>query len=297
MNPDLDGVASAMAYAHLKHNSGVVAAYWGKLNAQTRYALNSLKIGQSIVELTQIPVGSFVLVDTHHENQLPENFPLADVTEIIDHHPSGEPEKFPNARIQNEQVGAAATLVAERFLGEGIDLPIGIAALLALGILSNTINFAAPSTTSRDEKAFEWLKGYFDFVDSMVEELFRQSADIDSMQSLECLVEDLKIYSFGGTRIGISQLEAVSIEKLLNRHDFAQEVVDFAGENGLDHFVFNGVDVVQRKSYLQLGSKATSEVMGKIIGFPGGDLCIHLPRIVLRKTDLVGQLKAYFSSK
>src|SRR5690242_13997944 len=120
-NPDLDGVATALTLArYLNEREGVNAraTIVGRLDAETACAFGL--IGLAPPEQVQvIPVDHDVyLVDTHHLRQIEGFIEPSRVVGIIDHHPGGDPTAFPRARIINELVGAAATLVAERCRAE-----------------------------------------------------------------------------------------------------------------------------------------------------------------------------------
>lgn len=297
-NPDLDGVASAIAYATFKRALGAEsckAAYFGQLNTQTQFALANFGLEWAEL-LASIPLGKFILVDTHHVNQLPAGFSSDSVIEIVDHHPGGDPAAFPNARIQNEKVGAAATLIAEKFFASSFPISPEIAGMLACAIVSNTINFAAPSTSERDRIAFERLKGHFAFSESIISQLFQATFPVDSKTSIECIQEDVKIFTFGSARVGLSQLEAIGIHALEQRHDFQEAMLRFKREYSLDHLLFNGVDLAEKVSWIQVDSMQSAVLFSKVLGieFVGNVTC--LDRIILRKSDLVGPLWEYFLS-
>ncbi len=295
-NPDLDGVASAIAYATLKCASGArsyKAAYFGQLNTQTEFSLAHFGMEWPVV-LASIPVRQFILVDTHHVNQLPSGFQCQSVIEIVDHHPGGDPEAFPNASIQNETVGAVATLIAEKFFKSSLPISPEIAGMLACAIVSNTINFAAPSATERDRIAFERLKTHCSISESLVTELFRATFPIDNKTSLECIQEDVKIFVFGNARVGLSQLEAIGIQGLVYRSDFAEAMSRFKSEHHLEHLLFNGVDLAQKVSWVQVDSFQSATLFSKVLDVQLLGNAVCMDRIILRKSDLVGPLGDWF---
>jgi nanoRNase/pAp phosphatase (c-di-AMP/oligoRNAs hydrolase) len=61
------------------------------------------------------------------------------VAEIIDHHPGGNPEAFEKASIINEQVGAAATIVVERFQKMDFGIQSSHVGLLYAGIMAHPV--------------------------------------------------------------------------------------------------------------------------------------------------------------
>lgn len=299
LNPDLDGVASAIAYATLNCALGASAckaAYFGQLNAQTQFALANFGLEWPVL-LASIPPGKFILVDTHHVNQLPAGFPVESVIEIVDHHPGGDPNAFPNARIQNEIVGAAATLVAEEYFASSLSISPEIAGMLACAIVSNTINFAAPSTSKRDRIAFERLRGHFAFSEAIISQLFQATFPVDFKTSFDCIREDVKIFTFGSTRVGLSQLEALGIPTLVQREDFQEAMLCFKSEHSLDHLLFNGIDLEQKKSWIRVDSFQSVALFSKVLGMEFHGTAACLDRIILRKSDLVSPLQGWFDRR
>src|SRR5512138_2727393 len=122
--PDLDGVVCAVAYAELLSMKGRPAQPWihGRPDAEARYALTyagaSLPDGSELLAETAL---AYVLVDASGLEGLPPGRSPDLVVEVIDHRPAPNVQRlFPNARCTIDLVGAAATLVAERFHEAGV---------------------------------------------------------------------------------------------------------------------------------------------------------------------------------
>ena len=136
INPDLDGVACSIAVEILERPKWS-ACVLGALDAETSLVLHDLGFTFPPSVNGWDAVDEIWLVDTHHASQLPPDLPESRVTRITDHHPGGNPSRYANADIQNEHVGAAATLVAERFLESKVTIPVDVAMLLQAAIVSN----------------------------------------------------------------------------------------------------------------------------------------------------------------
>src|SRR3989338_2413616 len=98
-----------------------------------------------------------ILVDASDLNGLEGKISAEKVIEIIDHRKIHEADKFSKAKAQIELVGAAATLVAEKFIQNKVDISKESATLVYGAIISNTLNFKGSVTTDRDKVAAEWL--------------------------------------------------------------------------------------------------------------------------------------------
>src|SRR3972149_5302242 len=116
VNPDTDGVCSSIGYSYLKRLTAgehFLPVIFGSLNSETHFVLNYFEVEPPLSNPEISMDSKIAIVDTHHVGQLPSSLPLQNVIEILDHHPAGNPAAFPNAMIQNENLGAVATIIAE----------------------------------------------------------------------------------------------------------------------------------------------------------------------------------------
>lgn len=293
-NPDTDGVASAMAYHWLRlHTDGKEfrPAFVGRYGPETLFVAKAIGI-RLPATLDRIPSGvPLALVDMHHPPQMPPGAEPAAVQEVVDHHPDGVPEAFPNARIQNEDVGAAATLVAERLMRSRLRPPEQVAGLLAAAILSNTLDLTAPSTCDRDRAALAYLAGFRALPRSLVDGMFAARSDLGSVSTLEVLSSDCKVFELGRSKVAISQLETLSLDDILLRPDLDEAMGEAAKAKGADFYLFSGVDLRRRTTTLVAHDQATVDLLGRALSVTFESRRSLLPRIALRKTDLIPSLK------
>ncbi len=172
---DIDAVACAIAYTELLNLLGrnATAVLPGLLNNSVTPFVRALGLSYE----TTCPPNpqSFVLVDISNSEFFAECVDLARVTEIFDHHSGFEAywrERL-GEKAQIEMIGACATFIWEAYLRRGMANRISpcSAALLAIAIVSNTLNFNLPLTSERDLTAYQqllahaqlpsdWLKNY-----------------------------------------------------------------------------------------------------------------------------------------
>lgn len=173
INPDLDGVASALAYAELlkKKGQAAEAVLFGKPQPEVDFFTKKYDYHFPIESGDQKSRWkSYVVVDTSISKRLPKFIDPVKVVEILDHHPAETGEEFPNAKIQNEDVGAVATLVYERTLKEDFELDKGLARLIYAGIFHNTSNLL--SSTQRDLETIAKLEKEYGFNRQLPTEMF-----------------------------------------------------------------------------------------------------------------------------
>lgn len=293
INPDTDGVCSSIAYSNYakqKNGKEFEPIIFGQLSSETRYVLNyfGITIPRTVDTLPSDCV--IALVDTHHVAQLPSLISFQCVIEIIDHHPAGNPDKFPSAKIQNETVGAAATLLAERYQAEGVYLEKNIAGILSLAIISNTLNFKAPSTHERDRAAFTWLNSYFPIEPATIQAMFAARSDILEKPTVEIFLSDYKEFPIGNIVIGISQIESNSALEFLSRGDLLKSLSEIRQSKHVNFVFANIVDLLAQKSFLVVTDSITCRFVEEVIGEKCHNNIAVIPRILLRKTDLVPAL-------
>ena len=168
-HPDLDGVACAVAYAELLSALGTPALPFvsGRPDAEARYVLDRLGWRAPPVPAE---TGGLVLVDASDVLGLPSRVDPAGVIEDIDHRLHHRAASlFPNARLQIEPVGAAATLVFERFGAAGLRPTHTSSVLLLAAIHSNTQQLQGSVTTARDVEAARQLAAMSELPTGLIE--------------------------------------------------------------------------------------------------------------------------------
>jgi manganese-dependent inorganic pyrophosphatase len=224
-SPDLDGVACAVGYAQfLSQVIGNSARAWvsGIPDAEARYHLRRFNPVCFAAEADVLKANSFVLVDASALPGLPSLVKPLRVVEVIDHrHHTSPKQAFPNATVQIEPVGAAATLIVERFVAASAFLRSDISAMLYGAIQSNTQLLRGSITTKRDIAAVEWLTRSASIPSDLIEEqlLARRTDIINDFRA--ALLNESKTFTLEDSQLCISQLEFTGAADY-SRHNNAQ---------------------------------------------------------------------------
>ena len=291
INPDTDGVACSIAMAKFlsSKNEKWISGVLGSIGEETVFILQSLEIPFPDTNIVLDEAEKIVLVDTHHKSQLPIGFPYSKVVSIIDHHPNGDEDLFPTASITNQKIGAAASLVAEIYIENGIvDIPI--LKLLAFAILSNTLNFFAPSSTEFDKKIFEQICDIVPIEVELIDKMFAHRCLILNKDIYFALCADFKIFDTKSGRVGISQIEAYNLEKMIDIFQCVDALQQIASENSLDFCLFNGVDIKLKRSLVVAANYQSQKLLCSLFKQNECKEFYIFNRILLRKTDFVPQL-------
>lgn len=283
LNPDTDGVACMIALSEIME--GYRAVILGTISAETSYVLKN--VGLSIPESIDNwdDVNNIILVDTHHVIQLGHNFPVEKVSLIIDHHPAGDDSVFNNAIIDNRRIGAAASIVGEMLLEKKITGRI--ARLLQFAIVSNTLNFTAPSTSAFDFNVYKHLAEIEPVNENEYAEMFR-SRSFSGRNYLDFILSDMKLFRTTAGLICISQVEEYDLT--VNTIELRNELNRIRIEKGLVFSVFNGVDISSKRSIVVFSDGISDDQIMRLFGFEAHDGLFESDHILLRKTDFIPKL-------
>jgi manganese-dependent inorganic pyrophosphatase len=215
-NPDLDGVACTYAYTELLAQQGQSATIYlsGLPHIEARFVLHylALQIPTPSLQLNEVEC---ILVDASSPNALPIELRTDQVVEIIDHRSAESLASFERATAQVELVGAAATLITERFRVNNCLPSQSSATLLYTAIVSNTLNFKAFVTTTRDHTAAAWLQSLYPIAPDLVPQMFEVKSDLAGPKLEEALSNETARLTLKGRTVLMVQTEMVGVEALL----------------------------------------------------------------------------------
>lgn len=261
--PDLDGYGCAVAYAELLRAQGkdAEAHMWGEPQLEVRWFLEAFHLTPAAGPISD-PNVQVIFLDARSPRDLPSPLLPPQVIEVIDHHPLLEgDEVFPNAVTQIEDVGAAATLVAERFHHAHITPSKESALLLYAGILSNTFNYV--SATDRDRAMASWLRDLSGAPDDLAQQLFTAKSDLSGPKLADVLLSDIKLFTIKGKRIGTTQLEIVDVQTLIQeRRSEIEDVLSIIKrEQECDYTFINMKDFGRSASFILCGDEQTFSLL------------------------------------
>jgi manganese-dependent inorganic pyrophosphatase len=220
INPDLDGVACAYAYAQLLNiidsQNQYIAGIYGEPQSEARFLLAKYNINEGLLFSPKIEFDKFIIVDASDIKGMPEIIRPQDVIEVIDHRAVHQAEKlFVNAKIQVEPVGAAATLIFEKLKAAKLAIKPESAHLLLGAIFSNTLNFKSDIVSTRDVFAKEFLiKDCHELIPmNFINEMFSYKTEYIINNLEKTITDDFKIFD---NHLGVAQLEGFNLEKVVN---------------------------------------------------------------------------------
>ena len=290
---DIDAVGCAIAYAELLRVEGKSAEVVlpGTLNNSVS---DSVRVwGLEYVTTPTNSEAEYVLVDVSDPAHIADCAKTGNVTEVYDHHPGFEQywqEKI-GAHSHIEPIGAAATLIWEEWKKRGQTEKISekSAKLLAVAILSNTLNFGAIITNDRDRVAYAELQSITPLSDEWIAQYFTEQETAVMQDVHQAIINDTKVLSIPGLpfTMTVGQLELWDGSAFLKTNT---EAIESALKSfGEEHWIMSIPSLSEMKNHFYTKSEAVKELFtsGLDITFDG-DYATS-PRLWLRK-EIIKQL-------
>lgn len=264
--PDMDGVSCAYGYSEYLNKMGKAAGYYleGRPKNEVEIVCNKFKISLGSMTEGEARNKKYIIVDTNLFSDIPSFIDCKDIVEIVDHHIAYQNiQMYENATIQIEQVGAAATLVVEKYMENKIEISKEAATLLYYGIISNTINLKSNVTTTRDIKAINWLKEQ-NIDTTKVREIFKEKSIVTNLRRE---LEMETVVHFDQDTFLVGQIEIVEVEKFLQENkDALNEIFEqVKQEKNIDYLFINAIDIYEGYSTLIVYDEKTANFLEKLM--------------------------------
>ncbi len=264
INPDLDGVACIMAYAELLQNQNmrVEGCVFGIPQSEVQYFIK-----KHLIPVACYPnkISSkwdrFILVDASSMKGMPQVVENNLVMEIIDHREGNPKVEFPHAKIQNELIGAAATLIVERFMKQNLLPSINNAKLLYGAIFHNTLNFISSNATERDKQAIQFLEKHFGLSEDIAQQMFSYATQEILSNPDQAIISDAKQFdTFNFYQLIVSNFDYEKIEKQI-----AQTIQKQDMKHPCQWSLLNLIDVTKKRSALYVPCKKGQDIIEKAL--------------------------------
>lgn len=292
-DPDLDGVACAEAYAEFlkKQGRNVKAGVFGSPHREAQFVLE--KTDLEVQNASKLISGAedVIVVDASDLRGIADEVDPNQVSEIIDHRKEHHAEQFPNADAQIELVGAAATLIAEKFYENNVSISDDSALLLYGAIISNTMNFQASVTSERDREMADWLTEKVDIDQDFGRKMFEHKSEF-SEPIKEVFLGDFSTVSYGGEDIGIAQLEIVDVKDFVgdSKGEIQTALKEIGEEDNLDYIFLTCADLEEGFNLFVTIDDRTSKLLSHALDVKFEENEALRDKVLLRK-EIVPKLK------
>ena len=295
--PDTDATGSAIIWAwYLTEVRGTPAEpkLLGEPNTEALFVLDRWSLDKPAI-IEDVEAGqAVVVVDTNNVAELPTSINEADVQEVIDHHllQGGLNTKSPIS-ITVRPVACTATILYDLMGADAARMPDNIKGTMLSCILSDTLEFRSPTTTSIDRDLALKLAAELGLdASALASEMFAAKSDVSTYSETELLRMDSKLYEVDGTKFRVSTLETTTPDTVLSRKAaLLNDMAKVATEDGVDHVLFFVVDILNEEATLLIQDDAVRAIASKSFdAAPSGDTLV-LPGVVSRKKQMIPAIK------
>ena len=199
-----------------------------------------------------------ILVDHNEISQSVDGLDEAEIIEIIDHHKLGTIGTSMPINFRNMPVGSSNTIIAMMYKENNIDIPSNIAGLMLSGIISDTLLFKSPTTTSVDIETGKYLAKLANVdIEEYGMKMLSAGASIEGKSIEDILFTDFKNFIIDNEKIGIGQVTTFDISDYDKRKDQFIEEINQAAKNGEYSIVALFVtDILKNGSYVFYSNNA-----------------------------------------
>ena len=175
-----------------------------------------------------------ILVDHNEKKQSIDDIDEGIVLEIVDHHRFDGFRSDNPIKITTMPIGATATIVANMYLNNSsVKLNKNMAGLLLGAILSDTMNFKSPTTTSVDvEAAAKLVKISGVDPDELFKSIIEHADSLLGKRLIEIVYNDFKEFTIDGNRVGLAQAVCKSRDEYYKIRDDLQKYLDDSCKSG-----------------------------------------------------------------
>lgn len=299
-NPDTDSIVSAIACACFEKARGIdaVAVAQGRPTPESAFVLK--RFGLNAPEVVDSVAGKdLYLVDFSDLAQAPADIKEANVKGIVDHHKLGDVTTASPLEAVIFPVGCTCTVLERMFAYAGIAIPADIAGAMLCAILSDTVIFKSPTTTDFDRQSAGRLAQIAGVADcqALGMELFAAKSAVAGTPVRDLVLRDFKDFVMGGRKIGVGQLELVSLDLVKDvKAALLEDLAKLKGEGARHSVLLLLTDIMKEGSELLLVSDEPEKV-ASAFGKDAADLArgnLWLEGVMSRKKQVVPNLERTF---
>jgi len=298
ISPDTDATGSAILWAWYlnNHTSNKATPFvLGQLNKETSFVLRKLGISEPELLESVHPEDEVVIVDTNNPQELPANVSDAKIRQIIDHHllVGGLTTKGP-IEVTMRPLACTATVIYDLMGETAHNLPKDIAGLMLSCILSDTLAFRSPTTTSHDKDVAEKLAKELGVdITEYSSEMFKAKSDVSDFTDVGLLHIDSKKYAIGDKNFRVSVVETTDPDSVLSRKDGIVKAIKVLvqEEADVDDVLFFVTDILKEEATVFVYNDLVKGIIETSFGVTvEGDTEV-LPGILSRKKQILPVLK------
>lgn len=233
-----------------------------------------------------------ILVDHNEKSQAVEGIEESDIVEIIDHHRLGNIETMGPVFFRNQPVGCTATIIAQMYEEECIEITPAIAGLLCAAIVSDTLLFRSPTCTPLDRREAGRLAKIAQIdVEELAQEMFNAGSNLHGKSAEEICFQDFKQFTVNDVLFGVGQINSMNKEELDEiRETLIPYLPKVLHAKGLQMVYFMLTDILEETTELLCCGQDSRSYIVDAYDIPKHKKEIILKGVVSRKKQLIPAL-------
>lgn len=239
-------------------------------------------------DINDVTKKKVILVDHNEIQQSVDGIEEAEILEIIDHHKIGNLDtKYPIS-FRNMPVGSTNTIIYSMFKENNLEIPKSIAGLMLSGIISDTLLFRSPTTTSKDKEAVFELANIAEVdYEAYGMEMLKAGSSLKNKTKEEVLYSDFKNFNVNNDKIGIGQILTLSPNDVLDELDeYVKLVNEVAEHNDKLIIALFVTDIIKNGSYI-IYNESAKDILDNCFNTPDLHEGMFLPDYISRKKQII----------
>lgn len=295
-NPDTDAITSAISYAYYLTQTGEKAepVALGEINEETAFALKSFGyVAPRIVETVANETDVVALVDHNEAQQSVDDRHAVSVHSVVDHHRIANFETADPIFYLARPFGCSQTIIFDLFQQSQIEIPEKLAGLMLSAIISDTLLFKSPTTTTRDIEVAEKLAEIAKVdAEAYGLEMLKSGTNVDDKSAEEIADGDAKSFEMGAHTVRIGQINVVEVEDILSRkEEMIEKMQELSVKNDYEAYLLIVTNILTNDSEgLVIGKEALIPAFETAFNQTVTNHQMPLPGVVSRKKQVVPQL-------
>lgn len=239
-----------------------------------------------------------ILVDHNEKSQSVHGLEDAEVLEIIDHHRIADVQTGSPIYFRNEPVGSTSTIIASIFFENGIRPSKVTAGLLSAAIISDTLLLKSPTSTNTDKIMLNRLAQIAGIdVEKFAKEMFKAGTSLTGKTVEEIFHQDLKYFSLGNRKIGISQVGTMDLEGFSPmKEDMLELMEKKAANENFDLLVLMLTDILKSGSEMLVVGE-DKEIFCRAFNVKLSGNSIYIPGVISRKKQVIPPISSAITSE
>ena len=244
-----------------------------------------------LVEANDFERKQVILVDHNQQSQSVDGIEEANILEVIDHHNLGTIGTSMPINFRCMPVGCTCTIIYKLYQEAGIKIPKDIAGIMLSAILSDTLLFKSPTTTSLDKEVGEELAKIagVDILEYGTK-MFKAASSVAGLSVDEIIHNDMKTFKYGDSNMAIGQVVTMDFDELLKRKDeIVSELNNMTQFGNFSVSLLFVTDIIKNGSYLFFND-SSENILEEAYGISHAIQGVYLDGVVSRKKQMLPPL-------